>query len=73
MELISALAVIYGLKQIAVEGLGWPSALTIGAIGLTDTACLVAFLLRGVPTTAEGGEHMEPKASEPSLDAAQAA
>ena len=31
LSLISVLAVIYGLKQIAVEGLGWPSALTIVA------------------------------------------
>ena len=45
----------------------------VGAVGLAGTAVLVAFLLRSVPTTAEGGEDTKPNASEPSLDVAQAA
>jgi DHA2 family multidrug resistance protein-like MFS transporter len=58
-------------REAFVQGLQLSSL--IGAVGLAGTAFLVAFLLRSVPTTAAGGEHTEPGASEPSLDAAQAA
>ena len=58
-------------REAFVQGLQLSSL--IGSVGLTGTAVLVAFLLRSVPTTAEGGEHSEAKSSEPSLNAAQAA
>jgi DHA2 family multidrug resistance protein-like MFS transporter len=58
-------------REAFVQGLQLSSL--IGAVGLTGTAVLVAFLLRSLPTTAEGGEDAKPTASEPSLDAAQAA
>ena len=58
-------------REAFVHGLQLSSL--IGAVGLAGTAVLVAFLLRGLPTTAEGGEPTESKASGPSLDAAQAA
>jgi len=58
-------------REAFVQGLQL-SAL-IGAVGLIGTAVLVAFLLRSLPATAEGGEQAEPTASERSLDAAQAA
>jgi DHA2 family multidrug resistance protein-like MFS transporter len=57
-------------RQAFVHGLQLSSL--IGAIGLAGTAVLVAFLLRSLPATAEGGEHTVSKASGPSLDAAQA-
>ena len=65
-------ATLVGVARDAfVQGLQLSSL--VGAVGLAATAVLVAFLLRSVPTTAEGGEDTKPNASEPSLDVAQAA
>jgi DHA2 family multidrug resistance protein-like MFS transporter len=66
-----ATTLVGAAREAFVQGLQLSSL--IGAIGLAGTAVLVAFLLRSVPTTAEGGEHTEPNASETSLDTAPAA
>jgi DHA2 family multidrug resistance protein-like MFS transporter len=66
-----AASLLGAAREAFVQGLQLSSL--IGAVGLAGTAVLVAFLLRSIPSTEEGEEQTEPKASEQSFDAAQAA